>query len=136
LTSLFALSITTNHHLPQLIVASTLYSHQQSDFKMHLKSTALFSLASATSAFNLPSPQHIFSNPDSTKDFNIPTVHESAVQARRILQLESIGTLSTVFPSTPHSLERRPEDVGGAPIGLMYDHTPYIYTKPTPTEFF
>jgi hypothetical protein len=89
---------------------------------MHLKSTTLLSLASATSAFNLPSPQHLFSNPDaSTKDFNIPTVHESAIQARRILHLESIGTLSTVFPSTPHSLERRPEDVSGAPIGLMYD---------------
>jgi hypothetical protein len=86
---------------------------------MHLKSTTLLSLASTTSAFNLPSPRHIFSNPKSTGDFNIPTVHESAVQARRILQLESIGTLSTVFPSTPHSLERRPEDVSGAPIGLM-----------------
>ncbi|KAL5118176.1 hypothetical protein ACEQ8H_003848 [Pleosporales sp. CAS-2024a] len=87
---------------------------------MHLKSSTFFSLVSTGAAFNLPSPKHLFSNPDpATNDCNIPTVHESAVQARRILQLESIGTLSTVFPTTPHSLERRPSDVGGAPIGLM-----------------
>jgi hypothetical protein len=87
---------------------------------MHLKPTILLSLISTTTAFNLPSPQHLFSNPHaSTTGFTIPTVHESAIQARRILRLESIGTLSTVFPNTPHATERRPNDVGGAPIGLM-----------------
>jgi len=87
---------------------------------MYLKSGTLLSLAATTSAFNLPSPKHLFSNPDaSTADFNIPTVHESAVQARRILRLESIGTLSTIFPSAPHATERRPSDVAGAPVGLM-----------------
>lgn len=83
--------------------------------------TALLSLISLTSASNLPSPQRLFTNPDTPNDaagFKIPTVHESAVQARRILRLESIGTLSTVFPST-HTTEQRPSDVGGAPIGLM-----------------
>ncbi|KAK4996220.1 hypothetical protein LTR66_004111 [Elasticomyces elasticus] len=68
-------------------------------------------------------PQHIFSNPSETpSDFRIPTVHESAIQARRILHLESIGTLSTVFPDGSSSLlpsENRPSGLGGSPIGLM-----------------
>ncbi|KAK8210283.1 hypothetical protein M8818_003450 [Zalaria obscura] len=84
-------------------------------------------LASTTSARSfLPSPQHIFSNPSSS-DFKIPTVHESAVQARRVLHLENIATLSTVFPSDSSSqndeplstLENRPTGLGGSPIGLM-----------------
>ncbi|KAH8730600.1 pyridoxamine 5'-phosphate oxidase-domain-containing protein [Phaeosphaeriaceae sp. PMI808] len=88
---------------------------------MYLKTTALFSLVSAASAFNLPSPQRLFTNPPAKEDhaLSIPTIHESAVQARRILRLESIGTLSTVFPTAPHTTEDRPSDVGGAPIGLM-----------------
>jgi hypothetical protein len=88
---------------------------------MHFKTAIVGGLISTASAFNLPSPKHLFANP-STEDshaVNIPTVHESAVQARRILQLESIGTLSTVFPTVPHATEQRPSDVGGAPIGLM-----------------
>lgn len=81
-------------------------------------SAAILSLISLTSATNLPSPQHLFSNPsEHDTGFTIPTVHESAVQARRILRLESIGTLSTVFPSH-HATENRPS-VDGAPIGLM-----------------
>ncbi|KAH7090549.1 pyridoxamine 5'-phosphate oxidase-domain-containing protein [Paraphoma chrysanthemicola] len=86
-----------------------------------LLTTSLLSLISATSAFNLPSPQRLFTNPskEDSHAYSIPTVHESAVQARRILRLESIGTLSTVFPTTPHSTEQRPLDVSGAPIGLM-----------------
>ncbi|KAJ4369060.1 hypothetical protein N0V83_006143 [Neocucurbitaria cava] len=86
---------------------------------MYLKS-ALLGLISLASASNVPSRQHLFTNPDADNDvtYTIPTVHESAVQARRILRLESIGTLSTVFPST-HAVEQRPADVGGAPIGLM-----------------
>lgn len=86
---------------------------------MYLKST-LLSLISLISASNVPSPQHLYSNPDANHDasYAIPSIHESAVQARRILRLESIGTLSTVFPST-HATEYRPSDVGGVPIGLM-----------------
>lgn len=86
---------------------------------MYIRSVIL-GLVSLTSATILPSPQHLLTNPDNKHDgaYAIPTVHESAVQARRILRLESIGTLSTVFPST-HATERRPSDVGGAPIGLM-----------------
>jgi len=86
---------------------------------MYLKSSALLSLISSTAASNLPSPKQLFTNPSHEQQtFSIPTVHESAVQARRILRLESIGTLSTIFPTTPHATENRP-DVGGAPIGLM-----------------
>jgi hypothetical protein len=86
---------------------------------MHLHA-ALIGLISLTTASNLPSPQHFFANPSSSdgSGFKIPTVHESAVQARRIMRLENIGTLSTVFP-TSHTTEQRPSDVGGAPIGLM-----------------
>jgi hypothetical protein len=88
---------------------------------MYLTPT-LLGLISLTTATNLPSPQHIFANP-STNDastLKIPTVHESAVQARRILRLENIGTLSTVFPhADSHTTEQRPSSVAGAPIGLM-----------------
>ncbi|KAF2809984.1 uncharacterized protein BDZ99DRAFT_353406, partial [Mytilinidion resinicola] len=80
-------------------------------------------LASLTWASSLPSPQHIFSNPEdpSSTTYRIPTLHESAIQARRILHLTSIGTLSTIFPSSqlPWPTENRPSDVAGAPIGLM-----------------
>jgi hypothetical protein len=76
----------------------------------------------------LPTKQHLFSNSADAVGYRIPTVHESAVQARRILRLENIGTLSTVFPhssglSLEHSevspLENRPDGLGGVPIGLM-----------------
>lgn len=75
--------------------------------------------ASAT----ISSLQHIFSNPDQiSASYGIPTVHESAVQARRILSLSNIATISTVFPSTPKApysdVENRPEGVAGTPIGL------------------
>jgi hypothetical protein len=87
---------------------------------MHLMISTLVTLISTATAFNLPSPKHLFTNPTADHQaFSIPTVHESAIQARRILRLESIGTLSTVFPTTPHATERRPSDVSGAPIGLM-----------------
>lgn len=88
---------------------------------MYLKGSGLLALVSSAAAFNLPNPKHLFTNPSTTaaEGFKIPTIHESAVQARRILRLENIGTLSTVFPTAPHATERRPSDVGGAPIGLM-----------------
>ena len=84
-------------------------------------SSALVSLISLTSATNLPSPQRLFTNSLFQHDtgFTIPTVHESAVQARRILRLESIGTLSTVFPSSSHHASENRPSVDGAPIGLM-----------------
>ncbi|KAI4194354.1 MAG: hypothetical protein LQ346_003710 [Caloplaca aetnensis] len=76
-------------------------------------------------------PQRILSNYPHLND--IPTVHESAVQARRILNLSSIATLSTVFPDNQHlaSLETRPANLGGAPIGLI-DY--YASCDPTPYE--
>ena len=65
--------------------------------------------------------QSIFSNPrsDSSHYLHIPSVHESAVQARRILQISNIATLSTMFPEPPSTLERRPSDVGNTAVGLM-----------------
>lgn len=67
--------------------------------------------------------------------YHFPTIHESAVQARRILNLSSIATFSTVFPPPPSppssnddsaaatfpysSSENRPDGVAGAPIGQM-----------------
>lgn len=89
---------------------------------MHLFIPATFvALLSATAASNVPHPQHIFSNAAPKEaTYRIPTVHESAIQARRILRLEKIGTLSTVFPSnSAHANENRPHDVSGIPIGLM-----------------
>ena len=77
-------------------------------------------LATSTSFHRQPlSPEAVFSNPSSSSHHvGIPSVHESAIQARRILQLSNIATLSSVFPSAS-TLERRPGDVDHAPIGLM-----------------
>lgn len=59
----------------------------------------------------------------STTSLHFPTIHESAVQARRILKLSSIATFSTVFPPPSikgtSSWENRPDGVAGAPIGQM-----------------
>lgn len=88
-----------------------------------MRLSLIASLAATATATLVPSPQHIFSNPSVSSGFKIPTSYESAVQARRILHLTPLGTLSTVFPY-PHSndassLEQRPSGLGGAPIGLM-----------------
>ena len=92
-----------------------------------LLALALPLLALRASASLLPNPQTIFSSSLST-EWDIPTVRESAVQARRILRLSDLGTLSTVFPSDSstsqstsgvETVERRPHGLGGAPIGLM-----------------
>ncbi|KAF7343202.1 FMN-binding split barrel-related protein [Mycena venus] len=65
----------------------------------------------------LPS-QTIFQNiPDDA--YRIPTVHESAVMARRILHLSTLGTLSTIFPASTSTQEIRPSDVSGTAIGLV-----------------
>lgn len=62
-------------------------------------------------------PQHILSNPANINDFTIPTTYESAIQARRILHLSPLATLSTVFPHSS-TLEQRPAGLAGVPIGL------------------
>ncbi|KAB8337229.1 hypothetical protein FH972_021531 [Carpinus fangiana] len=51
--------------------------------------------------------------------YKIPSVHESAIMARRILRLESIGTTSTVFPHDTSNLHGAPAGIEGQPIGLM-----------------
>jgi hypothetical protein len=88
---------------------------------MHAANLLAF-LPLAASTLLPPAPQNIFNNPSSTDHaFKIPTSYESAVMARRILNLTPLGTLSTVFPS-PHSsetLEQRPSGLGGVSIGLM-----------------
>lgn len=89
-------------------------------------SLSLLPLLTIATSSNLPLPQHIFSNPSdpSENGYKIPTPHESAIMARRMLRLESLGTLSTTFPNTTSSspdlspLEQRPSDVAGLPFGL------------------
>ena len=93
-------------------------------------------LPALTSATIPPPPpfKYFFANPPTpSSDYKIPTVHESAVLAHRILNVSSIATLSTVFPThndfAPSdkqsplgpSSHYTPEilDVDGAPIGLM-----------------
>lgn len=90
---------------------------------MRIFSTISFLLPFATSSTltsDPPASQLIFSNPPSSSSHSlkIPTVHESAILARRMLHLTPLGTLSTVFPSTPSTLENRPPDLGGMPFGL------------------
>ncbi|KAK7513686.1 pyridoxamine 5'-phosphate oxidase-domain-containing protein [Phyllosticta citriasiana] len=102
---------------------------------MHiLASLAAVSLATVPAASSLlPPPLPIFSNTndEASANYRIPTVHESAVMARRILHLTPIGTLATIFPSNSSSssssndeddnyqaAENRPHDVGNTPIGL------------------
>lgn len=92
---------------------------------MFLSTGLLLSILSLVSA-SAPPSRHLLSNPPSfSPEYRIPTIHESAVLARRILNLSSIATLSTVFPSN-HSCEddsstlsQPASDLGGTPIGLM-----------------
>ena len=90
----------------------------------------LLSLVSTATALSIlqnnPPPQYIASNPPVEDEvFHIPTIHESTVMARRILKLTSIADLITTFPITASNnddastLENRPADVQGNPIGLM-----------------
>lgn len=82
---------------------------------MYVSGALLLLCASSISGSILPSGEYPFPSfypaREGSNGFRIPTVHESAIQARRILRLETIGTLSTVFPSS--------SPLGGAPIGLM-----------------
>ncbi|KAJ7741154.1 pyridoxamine 5'-phosphate oxidase-domain-containing protein [Mycena maculata] len=74
-----------------------------------LAATAIVGPASASL---IPQSQYAFQNN------RIPTVHESAVMARRILHLSALGTLSTVFPAAD-APSSRPADVAGTSIGLI-----------------
>ncbi len=81
-------------------------------------------------------PQHIFVNPDRWSNHHgIPTMHESAVQARRILNLSSLATFSSIFPSTDDirssPWEHRPDGVGSMAVGLMEY---YAGCDPTPAD--
>jgi len=83
---------------------------------------ACFSLLLHLAASAAPNLQHAFTNPDtlSSSIYSIPSIHESATQARRVLNLSNIGTLSTVFPSSsPSILEKRPDNLGSSSISLM-----------------
>ncbi|KAK7743936.1 hypothetical protein SLS53_003958 [Cytospora paraplurivora] len=112
-----------------------------------LSAIAALSTAAATpTSFSTPelpnNPPNLFANPpppppphrplDNQEQpsspqqsaLRIPTSYESAVLGRRILALTPLATLSTVFPSAAegedaHALERRPQDVGGVPVGLV-----------------
>ena len=112
---------------------------------MHGLRTLLFLLSPFAVSGSLRAPQHFFSNSFESSDtgFRIPTAHESVVQARRILTLSSIATLSTVFPSQHHSsssddfstLENRPAAVAGSAIGLMDYYADCQPTTGNPTFF-
>ena len=99
----------------------------------------LLSLPFALSAA-VPALRHALPNPISRTDYRIPSIHESAILARRMLNISTIGTLSTVFPSTraasftdeptiqasfgldteaDNALSAIPNDIAGSPIGLM-----------------
>ena len=99
---------------------------------MMLLLTSISYLAALSSASFLPHRQHLLSNsPLADQELRIPSVAESAVQARRIQHLASTGTLSTVFPGNAHNhsitspenailpLENRPSGLEGVPIGMM-----------------
>ncbi|KAI9814715.1 MAG: hypothetical protein M1826_002161 [Phylliscum demangeonii] len=90
-----------------------------------LTTALLLCLSAAPIAATGRSPaQYIFQNPsssgaDSEPERSIPTSRESAVLARRMLRLERIATLSTVFPSSASHPSQPGSDLGGSPIGLM-----------------
>ncbi|KIW09293.1 uncharacterized protein PV09_00210 [Verruconis gallopava] len=90
---------------------------------MKLSLSFLSLLPQLLAASLIGTPQHIFSNPEDAqnKPHRIPTVRESAAMARKILRLESIGTLSTIFPvsKSVETEENRPASVEGMPLGIM-----------------
>ena len=98
---------------------------------MHLSLLATLSLLPFSTS-TVPPSQYLFSNPpaQSSHAQRIPSIHESAIQARRILRLSSIATLSTVFPSTSGN-GKRPSETDGSPVGLM-DY--YASCLPSPSD--
>jgi Pyridoxamine 5'-phosphate oxidase len=105
---------------------------------------SLFTLLPLGLCSHIPQQGPLFSNfPEHAN--RIPTVHESAVLARRMLQLTKIGTLSTVFPhnlaisndqqilsadGTLEVLSDAPKEVAGLPIGMME-----YFSSCTPTPY-
>ena len=84
----------------------------------------LLCLCSALSIQNQAHQHNFLNSPVEDDGYRIPTVHESAVMARRILHLSNIGSLVTSFPMHASGnevgmLENRPPGVEGNPIGLM-----------------
>lgn len=118
-------SVSIDHTHPARFVVCTHACGALSKLTMRPSVAALFILSTAASTTYIPQHQSPLALPDiatEVSDFVIPSVHESAVLARRILHLSSIGTLSTTFPSDADSratLESRPHGLGGVPIGLM-----------------
>ncbi|KAF3903031.1 hypothetical protein AA313_de0202541 [Arthrobotrys entomopaga] len=69
----------------------------------------LFSLIGLLAMPVLSSPLPSYEQqPIGDVDFRIPTVHESAILARRILRLSSVGTLSTNLPSSDRHAQEYP----------------------------
>ncbi len=83
---------------------------------IHLSTALSLLISTTTTSPILSSPQQ----QQPLEDLYIPTIHESAIQARRILHLSGIGTLSTVFPTTSssQSYPHPPVPLSGIPIGL------------------
>ncbi|KAK5129178.1 hypothetical protein LTR08_003775 [Meristemomyces frigidus] len=93
-------------------------------------------LITAATARSLALPPILLQEPLHNADHHMPTIHESTIMARRIVQLAKSGTLVTTFPDTSpshpqshdtdtepdHQLtayENRPAGVAGSPIGMM-----------------
>ncbi|KAF2773393.1 hypothetical protein EJ03DRAFT_323893 [Teratosphaeria nubilosa] len=117
-----------------------------------LLSTSLVALAGLTAARSLR-PPILAQDPLPPSTLHFPTVHESAVLARRILHLTTIADLVSQFPTTPsfsssssspsssssilpqelHVFENRPPDVAGSPIALVEYYADCEPTTGNPT---
>lgn len=85
---------------------------------MHF-ATFLVALLPLTSSARLLG-QQVIGRPFESLEYSVPTAHEAAITARRILALTPLGTFSTNFPSEPPKSpwDHRPENANGVPIGL------------------
>ncbi|TKA27587.1 hypothetical protein B0A50_04419 [Salinomyces thailandicus] len=121
---------------------------------MAFVSFLLAALASSASARSLALPPILQQEPlhqgSDEQDLHVPTVHESAVMARRIMHLSSLSTLITTFPNASSSYEplsdtdalshqevgvweNRPSEMAGSPIGLMEYYADCEPTSGNPT---
>lgn len=118
-----------------------LLSSSKYKYKMFFSLVIAFLLGYASARSILPpilEQEPLVHPPARDEAYHIPTVHESAVMARRILHVSNIGTLISTFPGSSESslprltndeegenvqlhtaFERRPSDIAGSPIGLM-----------------
>lgn len=91
---------------------------------MHFSSAIVLSVLTSVEAAFTPAKQQpvapVNNQHETSYDFRIPTIRESAIMARRIMHLEGSGTLSTIFPSSDSltTLEDRPEAVAHQPFAL------------------